>query len=84
MKLNEDKCHLKIFGAKGSNETTIKIVEACVKESSEENLLGITFNQSLSFKQHFKTVCKKTIRYKTLQNDMIMLKKHKISKRYAA
>ena len=25
MKLNGDKCHLIIFGAKGSNETTIKI-----------------------------------------------------------
>ena len=31
MKLNEDKCHLMIFGAKRSNETTIKIGEACVK-----------------------------------------------------
>ena len=59
MKLNEDKCHLKIFGAKGSNDTTIKIGEARVKESTEENLLGITFDQSLSFKQHVKALCKK-------------------------
>ena len=59
MKLNEDKCHLIIFGAKGSNETTIKIGEACVKESTEENLLGIRFDQSLSFKQHVKALCKK-------------------------
>ena len=52
MKLNEDKCHFMIFGAKRSNATTIKIGKAGVKESAEENLLGITFDQSLSFKQH--------------------------------
>ena len=59
MKLNEDKCNLMIFGAKGSNETTIKIGEACVKESTEENLLDITLDQSLSFKQHVKALSKK-------------------------
>ena len=47
------------FGAKGNNEISIKIGEACVKESTEENLLGITSDQSLSFKQHVKTLCKK-------------------------
>ena len=60
MKLNEDKCHLMIFGAKGSNEISITIGETCVKESTEENLLGITFDQSLSFKQHVRALCKKT------------------------
>ena len=30
-----------------------------MKESKEENLLGITFDQSLSFKQHVKALCKK-------------------------
>ena len=59
MKLNEDNCHFMIFGAKRSNETTIKIGEACVKESTEENLLGITIDQPLSFKQHVKALCKK-------------------------
>ena len=43
MELNEDKCHLMIFGEIESNETTIKIGKADVKESAEENLLGITF-----------------------------------------
>ena len=62
MKLNEDKCHLMIFGAKRSDETTIKIGEACVKESTEENLLGITFDRSLSFKQQVKALCKKASR----------------------
>ena len=48
-----------MFGAMGSNETTITIGKACVKESTEENLLGITFDQSLSFKQHVKALCTK-------------------------
>ena len=41
MKLNEDKCHLMIFGGK-SNEFSVKIGEATVKESKGEKLLGIT------------------------------------------
>ena len=31
MKLNEDKCHLMIFGAKGSNEATIKITNLILR-----------------------------------------------------
>ena len=57
MKLNEDKCHLMIFGGK-SNEISVKIGEANVKESREEKHLGIIFDQALSFK-HVKTLCKK-------------------------
>ena len=57
--IDEDKCHLMIFGAKGNNETSITIGEARVKESTEENLLGITFDQSLSFKHHVRALCKK-------------------------
>ena len=62
MKLNVDKCHLMIFSSKGSNEITIKIGEARVKEITEENLLCITFDQSLSLKQHVKALCKKASR----------------------
>ena len=58
MKLNEDKCHLMIFGGK-SNEVSVKIGEASVKESKEEKLLGIIFDQALSFKQHVRALCKK-------------------------
>ena len=58
MKLNEDKCHLMIFGGK-SNEVSVKIGEASVKESKEEKLLGIIFDQTLSFKQHVRALCKK-------------------------
>ena len=59
MKLNADKCHLMIFGAKGNNEISITIDVARVKECTEENLLGITFDQSFSFKQHVRALCKK-------------------------
>ena len=58
MKSNEDKCHLMIFGGK-SRKVSVKIGEANVKESKEEKLLGIIFDQTLSFKQHVKTLCKK-------------------------
>ena len=57
-KLNEDKCHLMIFDEK-SNKVSVKIGEANVKERKEEKLLGIIFDQTLSFKQHVKTLCKK-------------------------
>ena len=58
MKLNEDKCHLIIFGGK-SNEVSVKTGEANVKVSKEKKLLGMIFDQTLSFKQHFKTLCRK-------------------------
>ena len=58
MKLNEDKCHLMIFGGK-SNEVSVQIGEANVKESKEEKVLGVIFDQTLSFEQHVKTLCKK-------------------------
>ena len=59
MTLNEDKCHLMIFGAKGNNEISTTMGEARVKEITEENLLGITFCQSLSSKQRVRALCKK-------------------------
>ena len=60
MKLNEDKCHLMIFAGK-SNEVSVKIGEASVKERKEDKLLGIIFDQSLSFKQHVKLSAKKPV-----------------------
>ena len=50
MKLNEDKCHLLILGAKGSNKT-IKIREVCVKESGEEHIFGTYKVRSITFFQ---------------------------------
>ena len=39
MKLNEDKCHLMICGAKRDTEITVKIGEACIKESREQTYI---------------------------------------------
>ena len=50
-----------IFGGK-SNEDSVKLGGANVKESKEEKLLGIIFDQTLSFKQYVKTLCKRTCR----------------------
>ena len=58
MKLNEDKCHLMIFGGK-SNEVSVKTGEANLKESKEEKLIETILDQTLSLKQHLKTLCKK-------------------------
>ena len=44
MKLNEDKCHLMIFGD-NSNEISLNIERVTVKESTEEKLLGVIFEK---------------------------------------
>ena len=58
MRLNDDKCHLMIFG-NTKNVTTINIGDAEIKESYSEKLLGITFDKKLSFKQHIEDLCRK-------------------------
>ena len=40
-------------------KVSVIIGEANVKESEEENLPGIIFDETLSFTQHVKTLCKK-------------------------
>ena len=45
--------------------------EACVKESTEENLLGITFDQSLSFKQTSRLFVKRPAK-----SSMLLLEYH--------
>ena len=58
MKLNDDKCHLMIFGEK-SNDLSIKIGSTTITESREEKLLGVTLDKQLSFKTHVQSLCKK-------------------------
>ena len=58
MKLNEEKCHLMVFVARGGSEITIKTNKASLKESTEKSLLGMTFDQSVSLKELVKTLCK--------------------------
>ena len=56
MKLNPDKCHLLIFGAKNA-DVSVKIGETIITESVEEKLLGITLDKNLNFKSHINQLC---------------------------
>ena len=58
MKLNEDKCHLMVFGDK-SNDVSVNIGRITIKESTEEKLLGVILDKKLCFKQQIKSMCKK-------------------------
>ena len=57
MKLNEDKCHLMIFG-ENSNEISLNIGRVTIKESMEEKLLGVIL-EKICFKQQVRSICKK-------------------------
>ena len=58
IKLNEDKCHLMVFGDK-SNDVSLNIGRITIKESTEEKLLGVILDKRLYFKQQIKSICKK-------------------------
>ena len=58
LKLNDDKCHLMIFGDK-STEATVSIGNSRINESDYEKLLGVTFDKKLSFKKHVEDLSKK-------------------------
>ena len=58
MKLNEDKCHLMVFGDK-SNDISLNIGSVRIKESKEEKLLGVILDKTLCFKQQLRSLCKK-------------------------
>ena len=57
MKLNEDKCHLMIFGDK-RNDISLYIGNVKIKESKEEKFLGVILDKTLCFKQQVKSICK--------------------------
>ena len=58
MKFDEDKCHLMIFRDK-SNEISLNIGSARIKESKEEKLLGVILDKTLCFIQQVRSICKK-------------------------
>ena len=58
LKLNDDKCHLMIFGDK-STEATVSNGNSRINESDYEKLLGVTFDKKLSFRKHVEYLCKK-------------------------
>ena len=58
MKLNEEKCHLLVFGEKDT-KVSIKAGSSVIEESNEEKLLGVIINRKLNCKKHLFTVCNK-------------------------
>ena len=58
MKLNEEKCHLLVFGEKDT-KVSIKAGSSVSKESDEEKLLGVIIDRKLNFEKHLYTVCNK-------------------------
>ena len=49
MKLNEEKCHLLVFGKKDT-KVSIEAGSSVIKESNEEKLLGAIIDRKLNFK----------------------------------
>ena len=58
MKLNEDKCHLMIFGNK-CKDSVVNIGNSTIKESDYEKRLGVALIKKLSFTKHVEDLCKK-------------------------
>ena len=56
MKSNEDKCHLLVTG---TTETSVKVGNHDIKNSSSEQLFGVTIDNKLKFNEHVTTLCKK-------------------------
>ena len=57
-KLNDDICHLMIFGNNWTN-ATVTIGKSKIIESKYERLLGVTFDKKLSFRKHVEDLCNK-------------------------
>ena len=59
LKLNEDKCHFVALAASREEAVTIKIGNASVQNSTQEQLLGITIDKKLIFEHHIAGPCQK-------------------------
>ena len=57
LKCNEDKCHLLL--SKKSPELCLQLGNETIYNSTQVKLLGITFNNELSFEVHVLRLCKK-------------------------
>ena len=57
IKDNADKCHLLVSSDKSC---TAKIEDFSINNSTEEKLLGVTFDYNLSFENNVTSLCKKT------------------------
>ena len=57
MILNPDKCHFMTLGVKNAN-IGFQCNNTIIKNSPEEKILGITIDNTLSFKGHLDIICK--------------------------
>ena len=56
-KLNEDNCHLIIFGTR-EEKVSMHVGEVQIEESDDKKLLGITLDKTLTFKKPVEATCK--------------------------
>ena len=56
MKLDEEKCHVMLYGDK-SNDHSVNVGQALIKDSTEEKLLKVTIDKRLSFETHNQQLC---------------------------
>ncbi len=59
MKLNEEKSHLLALGKKPGDGVSVKFGESIIESSGEEKLLGIIFDEELTFDKHVTKLCHK-------------------------
>ena len=58
MKLNQDKCHLLVFGYENEN-VCANIGNEKIWESNKQKLLGLDIGRNLNFKEHVTSLCTK-------------------------
>ena len=61
LKLNDEKCHLMVFGDKNT-KTTVEIGNSEIKKSDCDKLLGITFDKKFNFRKHIEDLCRKQMK----------------------
>ena len=59
MVLSADKCSFMLFGVKDELQTDLVSNSVTIKDSKEENELGITFDSNLDFSTHLISIAKK-------------------------
>ena len=59
MVLSADKCSFMLFGVKDELQTDLVSNSVTIKDSKEENELGITFDSNLDFSTHLISIPKK-------------------------
>ena len=59
LQLNADKCKLIVFGKSGSNPMSLEFNGETLHETSSVKLLGIVFDNGLTFKDHVTSLAKK-------------------------